>query len=95
MSTTKRRPLATWALAAFTASCVRPIPISQQVFSDARPVLDQIRLQVRDRHLVDAGRPLVADHAGIGPHHVLAADDQLHQPHLRLRVGVVQSCRDV
>ncbi len=52
---------------------------------------DEEGLQVRDRHLVDAGRALVPNHAGIGSHHILATDDKLHQECVRLWCGVIRS----
>jgi hypothetical protein len=63
----------------------RSVTTCQQFFLDARPVLREVGLQLRDRHLVDTRRALVRHHPAVGRHHVLAADDHLHQSLVCLR----------
>ena len=71
----------------------RPVAARQQVLFDTRPVRDEVSPQRFDRHPIGAGRALVGHHAAQRRHHVLAAEDRLHQPHLRLRSGRRQPCR--
>jgi hypothetical protein len=70
-----------------------PVSIVQQFLSDARPVLLQVRRQLLHSHPIDARGALVRHHPMVGRHHVLSADDLLHQPHLLLRMGRSRSCR--
>ncbi|WP_337738517.1 hypothetical protein [Sinorhizobium meliloti] len=63
----------------------RPVTVRQQFFPDARPVFKEIWLQLLDGHLVDARRALVRHHPAQGRHHVLAAEDRLHQSLVCLR----------
>ncbi|OAF08718.1 hypothetical protein AYJ54_13790 [Bradyrhizobium centrolobii] len=64
---------------------LRPVAAFQQFFPDARPMLLQIRLQLLHGHPIDARGALVRHDPMVGRHHVISADDLLHQPHFHLR----------